>query len=153
MAGSVGTTYSFKSLVGVLNNPVFGVTLPLTGGNIGVGDFTVTMTTERTTHDVAADGTVMPSYVAGDNGALSINVQETSLLHSALLALYNQAVNAANNDDVSGWAATTISFRFLIDNSQHLLSGVSFGKIPDKPYQAQGQRITWNLMAANVINM
>ena len=148
----VGSTYSFKSLVGVLNNPIFGVTLPLTGGNIGVGDFTVAMATERTVHDVAADGTVMPSYVAGDNGSLAVNVQETSVLHTQLLALYNLCVQAANNDDVSGWAATVISFRFLIDGTQHLLSGVSFAKIPDKPYQAHGQRITWNLLAANVLN-
>lgn len=148
----VGTTYSFKSLVGQLQNAAFGVTLALTGGNIGVGDITITMATERTVHDVAADGTVMPSYVAGDNGAVAVNVQETSSLHTALLSLYNLAVNAANNDDVSGWAATTINFRFLIDGSQHLLSGVSFAKVPDKPYQAHGQRITWNLMAANIIN-
>ena len=64
----VGVTYSFKDLVGVLVNPVFGVSIPLTGGNIGLGQVTITMTTERTTHDVAADSTVMPSYVAGDNG-------------------------------------------------------------------------------------
>jgi structural protein KPP10_ORF10 len=152
VAGGVGSTYSFKSLVGVLQNAVFGVTIPLTGGNIGVGDFTITMATERTSHDVAADGTVMPSYIAGDNGTLSINVQETSILHKALLGLYNLAVLAANQDDVLGWAATTVSFTFLIDGSIHLLSGVSFAKVPDKPYQSHGQRITWNLMAANIIN-
>ena len=148
----VGTTYSFKSLVGVLQNAVFGVTIPLTGGNIGVGEITISMATERTTHDVAADGTVMPSYAAGDNGTVVINVQETSILHKALLGLYNLCVLAANQDDVLGWAATSISFTFLIDGSIHLLSGVSFSKIPDKPYQAHGQRISWSLMAANVIN-
>ena len=148
----VGTTYSFKSLVGVLTNSVFGASLPLTGGNIGVGDITITMSTERTSHDVAADGTVMPSYVAGNNGTVAINVQETSALHRALLALYNQATSAADNGHVSGWAATVINFRFLIDGSQHLLSGVSFVKVPDKPYQAHGQRITWNLMAADIVN-
>ena len=148
----VGTTYSFKSLVGVLQNAVFGVTIPLTGGNIGVGEITISMATERTTHDVAADGTVMPSYAAGDNGTVVINVQETSILHKALLGLYNLCVLAANQDDVLGWAATSISFTFLIDGSIHLLSGVSFSKIPDKPYQAHGQRISWSLMAANIIN-
>jgi hypothetical protein len=148
----VGTTYSFKSLVGVLSNAVFSVTIPLTGGNIGVGEITISMATERTTHDVAADGTVMPSYAAGDNGTVVINVQETSILHKALLSLYNLCVLAANQDDVLGWAATSISFTFLIDGSIHLLSGVSFSKIPDKPYQAHGQRISWSLMAANIIN-
>jgi hypothetical protein len=147
-----GATYSFKSLVGSLTNSVFGVTIPLTGGNIGAGKFTIRMATERTAHDVAADGTVMVSYAAGDNGMIDVEVQESSTLHQELLALYNLAVLAANNDDVSGWAATTIQFRMLTDGSLHNLSGVSFQKIPDKPYEAHGQRIVWPLMAANVVN-
>jgi len=147
-----GRTYSFKSLTGVLTNPVFDTTITLTGGNIGIGSITIRMTTTRTTHDVAADGTVMPSYIAGDNGEVDIVVQETSAIHGDLLELYNQCVLAANNDDVSGWAATAISFTLLIDGSTHTLTGVSFEKIPDKPYEAQGQKMTWKLMAANIIN-
>jgi hypothetical protein len=149
---SQGLTYSFKSLTGVLTNPIFGTTIPLTGGNIGNGSITIRMTTERTVQDVAADGTVMPSYIAGDNGEVDIVVQETSALHKALLSLYNLAVLAANNDDVLGWAATAISFVFLIDGSTHTLTGVSFGKIPDKPYEAAGQKITWKLLACQIIN-
>ena len=152
MANGVGVTYSFKDLTGVLTNSVFGVSFPLTGGNVGLGQVTITMNTERTIHDVAADGTVMPTYAAGDNGTAAIEVQQTSALHHQLLSLYNQAVTAASNDDVSGWAATSISFRTLLDGSTHVLSGVSFGKIPDKPYAAHGQKITWQLMAANVVN-
>ena len=152
MAGNVGKTYSFKDLVGVLVNTVAGTTIELTGGNIGNGAITIVMSTERTSHDVAADGTVMPSYIAGRNGTVAIEVQQTSALHHALLALYNLLETAANADDVSGWAATVISFRTLLDASTHVLSGVSFSKIPDKPYQAQGQRITWSLMAADVDN-
>lgn len=148
-----GATYSFKSLVGVLVNAIFGVTIPLTGGNIGAGAFRVSMTTERTVQDVAADGTVMVSYVAGDNGMLDVEVQESSVLHQQLLALYNLALLAANNDDVSGWAATVISFRMLTDGSQHLFSGVSFQKFPDKPYEAHGQKITWRLPVANAVNL
>lgn len=148
-----GRTYSFKSLTGVLTNPVFGITIPLTGGNIGIGSITIRMTTARTSHDVAADGTVMPSYIAGDNGEVDIQVQETSAIHGALLALYNLCVLAADNEDVLGWAANAISFTLLIDGSIHTLTGVSFDKIPDKPYEASGQKMTWKLMAANVINM
>jgi hypothetical protein len=148
-----GKTYSFKSLVGVLTNPVFGVVIPLTGGNIGVGSITIRMTQDRTTHDVAADGTVMPSYIAGDNGEVDITVQETSAVHKALLGLYNLCVLGAESFDVLGWAATSISFTFLIDGSVHVITGVSFRKIPDKPYEAQGQKITWSLMAASISNI
>ena len=146
-------TYSFKDLTGVLTNPTFGVTIPLTGGNVGFGSMTITMTTERTVHDVASDGSVMGSYIAGDNGAVDLEIQQTSTLHHQLLALYNLCVTAANNEDVSGWLSTNISFRTILDGSVHVLSGVSFGKIPDKPYQASGQKVRWALMAANVVNL
>jgi hypothetical protein len=149
----IGVTYSFKDLTGVLTNPVFSTTILLTGGNVGLGQLTITMATERTVHDVAADGTVMGSYVAGDNGAIDLEIQQTSPLHHALLDLYNLAVAAANADDVSGWLATVITLRTILDGSTHVLTGVSFGKIPDKPYQASGQRVRWALMVANSINM
>jgi hypothetical protein len=149
---ATATTYSFKDLVGVLVNSVFGVTIPLAGGNIGAGSITITMATERTVMDVAADGTVMGSYVAGDNGACDIEVQQTSTLHHALLGLYNQCVVAANNSDVSSWLANVISFRTILDGSNHVLSGVGFAKIPDKPYQATGQKVRWALVVANSIN-
>jgi hypothetical protein len=149
----VGTTYSFKDLTGVITNTAFGVTILLSGGNVGFGELTITMSTARTAHDVAADGTVMPSYLAGDNGTVAINVQQTSGLHHQLLGLYNLCVQAANSDDVSAWASTLISFRTILDGSVHVLTGCSFEKIPDKPYHASGQRVTWNLMAANIVNM
>jgi Protein of unknown function (DUF3277) len=150
---AIGATYSFKSLTGVLTNPNVGATILLSGGNIGAGQFTVSMETVRTVQDVAADGTILISYVAGDNGRLAIEVQESSILHQELLSLYNTLLTAANKFDVSAWAATVISFRMLTDGSQHILTGVSFEKFPDKPYQAHGQRMTWNLMVANAINM
>lgn len=150
---SQGITYSFKSLVGVLKNSVVGVVVPLTGGNIGLGSIKITMATSRTAHDVAADGTIMPSYLAGANGDVDIEVQETSILHKALLSLYNVLVLQADGADILGWAATSISFALLIDGSTHVLTGVSFDKIPDKPYQAAGQKITWKLMAANIVSL
>lgn len=149
----VGVTYSFKDLVGSLINSAFGVSIPLTAGNVGFGKVTIVMDTERTEHAVAADGTVMPSYLAGDNGKAMFEIQQTSALHHRLLALYNLCVNAANNDDVGGWAATEIVFRTVLDGALHTLTGVSFGKLGDKPYEARGQNVTWTLWAANVVNM
>lgn len=148
----VGNTYSFKGLTGVITNPVVGITIQLTGGNLGAGKIDISMSTTRTEHDVAADGTVMPSYIAGDNGVVTITVQETSSLHTQLLALYNACLSAANSSNVSAWAATALSFRFTPDNSVHTITGASFEKFPDKPYQAKGAQIDWKLMAANIIN-
>ena len=102
----VGPTYSFKDLVGSISNPIVGQTILLGGGNVGFGSITLSMSTERTAHDVAGDGTVMPSYIAGDNATLAIEVQQTSLLHKQLLALYNAVAQLANADDITAWAAT-----------------------------------------------
>ena len=149
---SVGTTYSFKDFVGVISNPVLGVTIPLTGGNVGIGSITFIMEGERTVHDVSADGTIMPSYVSVNNGRVTIEAQQTSVMHKELLNLYNLAVNAAEQGAISGWAATAISAQTLLDGSSHKCTGVSFAKNPDKPYQAHGQKITWTLMAADMVS-
>jgi len=149
---AISATYSFKDSAGSLTNPVLNGVPIVFAGEIGMGEFVITMHTERTTHDVAADSTVMPSYIAGDNGACTIMMQQTSRLHAELLALYNLLVIAADNGDVSNWAATALSIRNTVDGSQHLLTGVSFSKIPDKTYAAQGGKLTWVLMAANVKN-
>lgn len=152
MAGKIGVTYAFKDLVGNLTNAIFGVSLQLAGGYVGVGSITIRMAKDRTSQDVAADGVVMPSYESGANGDVDVEVQQTSALHHALLDLYNQAVTAAEGDDLTGWAATSIGFQTVLEGSTHLCTGVSFKKVPDKPYQAAGQRITWNLMACDIQN-
>jgi hypothetical protein len=149
---AVQTTYSFRDLSGVLVNPVLAAVIPIVGGNIGNGNLTVSMATERTTHLTGNDGVVMPSYKAGDSGHITIEMQQTSSLHHALLALFNSLKTSADSGDVSNWASTTISLRTTLDGSGHLCTGVSFQKVPDKPYAADGQNVTWTLMAASIIN-
>ena len=145
------TTYSFKDLTGAFVHPLAG-TYILGGGNVGLGQITISMTQDRTVQDVAADGSVMVSYIPGDNGMCSIEVQQTSDLHDFLVSWFNLCKTAADLGDVSSWASATVSFRNVLDGSVHTLIGVSPGKMPDKVYQAQGQKITWTLPAAQVIN-
>lgn len=152
-ANHTGQTYSFKALTGVLRNPAFDTTISFTGKNLGLGSIKINMATARTTHSTGVDGVVIPLYVAGDGGDIEIEVQETSSLHTSLLALYNKILLAAQGGDYAGWAATSIMFNLLSDGSLHLLSGLSFEKFPDKPYQAAGQKITWKMLACNISNL
>lgn len=145
------TTYSFKDLTGAFVHPIAG-TYILGGGNVGLGQITIAMTIDRTVQDVASDGSVMVSYIAGDNGMCSIEVQQTSDFHNFLINWWNICKTNADLGLVSTWAAATIAFRNLLDGSVHTLLGVSPGKMPDKVYQSQGQKITWTLPAAKVIN-
>jgi hypothetical protein len=150
--GPVQTTYSFKDLAGVLNNPVLSASFPIVGGNIGNGTLTIRMLTQRTEFETAADGTVMGSYISGQSGEVIIEMQQTSALHHALLSLYNQLVTQAEAGNVANWLSTVLRFRTVLDGSVHTLAGVAFQKIPDKPYATKGQDVTWTLMAASVVN-
>ena len=137
------TTYSFLDLSGALNHPDLG-SYTFTGQ--GVGSVTVTYSTEKSGHNVAADGIVMVSKIAGFNGAISIACQQTSAVHKWLLKAFNTLYDL----ETSKWAAMTATLRNTSDGTSHVVTGISFGKVPDKPYAAQGGLVTWNLMAADV---
>jgi len=137
------TTYSFLDLSGALVHPSLGAYI-FTGQ--GVGQVTVTMTQERTAHSLGADGTVMVSKMAGHNGQVQIQCQQTSNVHKWLTA----AENAVYIADTDQWASMTATLRNTSDGTTHIITGMSFGKVPDKVYQAEGQMVTWTLWAANI---
>ena len=140
------TTYSFLDLVGSITHPNFG-TFIFNGE--GTGSVTVTKSTDRTAHDIASDGSVMVSKIAGNNGAITIEVQQTSSIHKWLLAWFN----ALWIMPTSEWAETSISLRNNTTKTSHVCMGVSPLKEADTPYQSQGQRVTWTLMCAEITNL
>jgi hypothetical protein len=147
----VGKTYSFKALNGALTNGNIGTVIPF-GGQIGTGQIVVANTTDHTTHDTAADGVVMPSFVAGDSGTVTIECQQTSIIHQLLLNWLNILKTSAMLGDVSNWATTSM---LLIDTStgqSHVCTGISPNKAADKTYAAQGGKVTWSLPACNIAN-
>ena len=76
------STYSFLDLSGSISHPTIGSYL-FTGE--GVGDINISMSTDRSAHDVASDGSVMVSKIAGNNGTITITAQQTSPLHFGFL--------------------------------------------------------------------
>ena len=145
------TTYSFKDTSGAFTHPLAGA-FPFSG-QIGAGQFTISMSTEKSVHDVASDGAVMVSAISGDNGNVSIEVQQTSDFHAFLLAWYNTIKTAMDNGDVTTFASATLTLRNIVDGSTHICRGITPSKVPDKVYAAQGQRITWTLMCADIQNV
>lgn len=139
----MNSTYSFSDLVGTMSQASVG-SYSFTGQ--GVGEMTITYAAERTVHDVAADGSVMASKIANNTGTCTIQAQQTSDLHTYLLNWFNYLWTAPTNE----WTSTSITIRSLTMNKTYILTGVSPQKIGDTPYQAQGQRITWTLMACDV---
>ena len=140
------TTYSFLDMSGVISHPAKGA-FTFTGE--GVGELIVTMSTEKTAHEVSADGVTMISKIAGDNGTVTINVQQTSAAHRWLLDLYNYVLSS----NTAELAKTACTIRNTTDGTSHRIIGMSPQKVPDKTYQAQGQRVSWVFMAGEIQNM
>jgi hypothetical protein len=142
------STYSFLDMTGAIAAPT-GAKYIFTGEGIGEGGITVAMDSDRTTHDVGSDGSVMVSKMAGNNGTVTISVQQTSPLHKWLLNTYQALLLL----DTSMWAATSIWMRNVYDGTSHVCTGVSFLKVPDLNYQRQGQNLQWVLKAADIISV
>lgn len=143
-------TYSFKDVTFAFNSPLPGVGNYVSSGQVGLGSLQVEMAAERTVHDRAADGQIMVSALAGDDGAIAIEVQQTSDIHAFLLLWFNSLKAAMDAGDVSNWASATVTIRSVTDGTEHYGRGVSPSKIPPKPYAAQGQKVTWHLMCADL---
>jgi hypothetical protein len=146
-------TWSFKDCAASVTSPALGGTPITFAGGVGAGEFTLTMDTVRTTHETSADSTVLPSYIAGDSGRVSIRILQTSEIHTALLDLYNLVKSQADSGNSSNWASTQASVRNLTLGRQWNCSGGSFEKIPDYPFAAQGQYVTWVIMFCSINQM
>ncbi len=138
-------TYNFLGTSGFFTNPGFPSDI-IFGGQIGMKAFTITMHTDRSVLDTAADGLIMPSKMEGNSGSMNIEMQQTCILHQAFIDSYNALIIS----DPSNWAQGQITLRNPTLGLQHVLNGVMFLKKPDKPYQAQGSMITWSLLACDV---
>lgn len=143
------STYSFKSVVGAFSDPDVGPYL--FAGQEGVKQLTVSNTIDHTVLDTASDAAVMVSYVAGANGSLSIEMQQTSSLHQFLVNWANAKFTAADAGDALTYAAAAVKIQDLLSGASHILTGVAPTKVPDKSYGPQGATVTWVLLAAQVV--
>ena len=137
------TTYSFSDVSLVIKHPKVG-TCTLTGK--GVGSVSIARANDMTQHDIAADGSTMVSKIVTKNGTMAINLQQTSTAHKWLKKWLNYCVNASTNQ----WANTRATLKFPAYGEQIDMTGISPQKRPDAAYQASGQQVTWNLMAAEI---
>ena len=140
------TTFSFKQLTGFIS--LGGMSYAFTGGE-GLGGITFTPLTEKTTHNRAADGTIMPNFIAGDNADVVIEVQQTSAFHQFMMNAFN-VLNAAGG---VGWADGAGSFRHMVTGNSYIATGLSFKQDASEPYHVEGEMITWNLMACEYHSM
>ena len=137
------STYSFESLFTTITHPAMG---QFSVQGAGTGSITFTMANDTSAHDVAADGSVMTSKVKTNNGTVAIVAQQTSELHAWLLRLHNYLVTAPARE----WAQISLMANSPDMRVNHVGSYMSIQKRGDKPYQQQGQQVTWNLLAGDL---
>lgn len=137
------TTYSFEDISCVVSHPSVGQ--HVVSGS-GAKSIAISRTNDMTSHDMAADGSVMVSKMASPNGTCTITAQQTSPLHKFLVGLANYVKTAPSDE----FADTNIVIRAPQMGLKHTLSGVSIQKQPDTTYEAAGGTIAWVLMAAKI---
>lgn len=136
-------TYSFEDVTCSFEHPGVGAA---SSTGAGIGSISIAMANDKTAHDVAADGVVMISKIAGKNGTVAVTVQQTSQLQKYFMKWYNYVDTAP----ASEWAGMTITIKSNNLGDSSVCVGVSPQKLADRPYQAQGQQVTWNLMCAEI---
>lgn len=137
------TTYSFQDISMVISHPSVG---QFSANGDGLGSLSISMSTDRTVHDVSADGSVMASKVNGRNGTIAITTQQTTNVNKWLSKCFNY-LDAASSTE---WSNITISITSKAMGDTITCYRTAFQKLADRPYQAQGQEVTWNLMSQDI---
>ena len=135
--------YSFADLQTVVSHPQYG---SYTASGTGIGTISLSMATDRSVQQVAADGTVMTSKVEGENGTATIAILQTSNFQKWLLGLYNYLKTA----DPSQWNQISVTMDATVMGDNNQMTNCSLQKRADRPYQAQGQLATWTILAESV---
>lgn len=137
------TTYSFADVSLVMSHPSVGM-FTFTGE--GVGSVTVTRANDVTQHDLASDGSVMASKILAKNGALAIDIQQTSAGHKWLKKYYDY-LQVAPTDQ---WTKASAVLKNPALGEIINIKGISPQKRADAAFQSSGQHVTWNLMATEI---
>ena len=145
-------TYSAKDVNFTFTHPLTGPIQAAGIAEMGLAQITIRRTVTQSVLQVAMDGAVVPSVVPGDQGEIEIQVWQTSDLHQQFMAWYNAIKAARDAGDVTNWFAGKIMIQCILDGTQHILSGVAPAKFGDIPYQEQAQRITWPLVACDIVS-
>ena len=137
------TTYGFKDLSVTMAHPAMGQ-IEIYG--TGAKSITFAMANDVSSHDVAADGSVMTSKIEAQNGTVTIVVQQTSEAHKWFTKLHNY-LNAGH---LSEWAEISLIATGSHMRVTHEGSKMSIQKRPEAPYQSQGGEMSWAFLVSEL---
>lgn len=137
--------YSFEDTVVTISHPSVGV---YSAYGTGIGDLSVNLSENVTTHEVAADQSVIVSKHVKRNGIVNFNISQVSDFNTWL----KKFVAYIEEADVSEFALATISISNKTTGDNYYCTGVSHQKIADNNLQSQAQNRNWAMMCAHITN-
>lgn len=140
------STYSFEDVTCVVSHPSVG---SFRFNGAGTGSITITKANDMSSHDVAADGSVMTNKIKTNNGTATIAVQQTSL-GAAFLRKLNKYCDTAPTKE---FTRTVISVVSKQQGVNIICTGVSPQKSPDSQFQQTGQQISFAYLAQRITGM
>lgn len=136
-------TYSFSDVVLTLSHSSLG---SLSTNGMGLGQISVSMSADKTSINVASDGTPVVTKIKNETGSLSIQCQQTSEVHLQLKRWLNYLTNAPTNE----WSNINAVLTSKQTGEQDVFSGGSITKHPDITYDTEAGSVTWTLQFANI---
>lgn len=137
--------YSFEDTSVVISHPNFET---YSAYGTGIGSIQVSMTNDVTSHEVAADLSVVVSKSVKKNGTVTFEVLQGSDFNKFLTRLASYLENASPAE----FALATINIFNKSTGESYFCTGCSHQKRPDNQYQSQAQNRSWAWMCANISN-
>ena len=137
--------YSFEDTVVTISHPSVGV---YSAYGTGIGDLSINLSENVTTHEVAADQSVIVSKHVKRNGTVNFNISQVSDFNKWL----KKFVAYIEEADASEFALATISISNKTTGDNYYCTGVSHQKIADNQLQSQAQNRAWTMMCAHITN-
>ena len=141
-------TYSFSDVNLTLSHPSLG---QISTNGMGLGTIQVSMRTDRSSIEVASDGTPVVSKIKDRTGTLAVTLlklhqDRTSDLNNNLRKWYNYLESAATSE----WSLIKAVITSKQTGDQDIMNGGSIVKLPDKSFEQTAGNITWNFLFADV---
>lgn len=140
------STYAFEDVNCVVSHPSVG---SFSFNGKGLGNVTVAKANDMSSHDVAADGSVMTNKIRVGNGTVTIAVQQTSAGANFLKKLNAYVDNAHSSE----FTRTVVTITAKEQGVNITCTGVSPQKSPDQGFQQAGQQVSFAYLAAKITGM
>ena len=130
-------TYSYLDTMVSISGPNGSFSLGAGSGNTE-GGVTITMTEDKNTMTVGADGTVMHSLHAGKSGTITVRLLKTSPTNALLSEMYGlDIVNCRSH------GYNTISIRDMCRNDVIVAQQCAFAKFAEITFAKDGGEMVW----------